>query len=222
MSLDVESLDFSKSNGLVTIVTQDATTGVVLMIAHADRLALEKTIETGEMHYTSRTRGLWHKGATSGNIQLVVSLCADCDSDSVLARVIPSGPACHTGRTSCFDGATSDVMGDIDAVVAQRAEDITDGQGYTRRLLGDRNLRLKKIGEEAAELVVACADNDVQRVREEAADLFYHIVVAIRPAGVSYDDVRQTLRERRASQQPAGSVNSDVRFSGEFNAERES
>ena len=222
MSLDVESLDFSKSNGLVTIVTQDATTGVVLMIAHADRLALEKTIETGEMHYTSRTRGLWHKGATSGNIQLVVSLCADCDSDSVLARVIPSGPACHTGRTSCFDGATSDVMGDIDAVVAQRAEDITDGQGYTRRLLGDRNLRLKKIGEEAAELVVACADNDVQRVREEAADLFYHIVVAIRAAGVSYDDVRQTLRERRASQQPAGSVNSDVRFSGEFNAERES
>ncbi len=172
------------------------------MIAHADRLALEKTMESGEMHYTSRTRGLWHKGATSGNTQRVVSLTADCDSDSILARVIPSGPACHTGRTSCFAGATSDAVDDLDAIVAARAKDNSAETSYTRRLLGDRNLRLKKIGEEAAELVVACADNDVERVKEEAADLLYHIVVALRSAGVSYDDVRQALRERRADQRP--------------------
>jgi phosphoribosyl-ATP pyrophosphohydrolase/phosphoribosyl-AMP cyclohydrolase len=198
MTLDIESLDFSKSNGLVTVVTQDATTGVVLMIAHADRQALEKTIETGEMHYMSRSRGLWHKGETSGNIQRLVSLTADCDSDSILARVIPRGPACHTGRTSCFEGATSDAVDELDAIVAERASSGDVAASYTRRLLDDRNLRLKKIGEEAAELVVACADNDADRVKEEAADLLYHVIVALRAAGLSYDDVRETLRRRRA------------------------
>ena len=197
MMLDIDTLDFSKSNGLVTIVTQDAVTGVVLMIAHADRTALQKTIETGEMHYMSRSRGLWHKGATSGNTQRVVSLTADCDSDAILARVIPAGPACHTGRTSCFENASSDVIGDLDRVIESRPSAGDQGRSYTRKLLDDRNLRLKKIGEEAAELVVACADKDVVRAREEAADLLYHVLVALRAEGVSFDDVRATLRERR-------------------------
>src|ERR687892_1125617 len=96
-------LDFSKGDGLVTIVTQDARTGAVLMVAHADREALERTVATGEMHYRSRTRGLWHKGATSGNTQRVVTLTPDCDGDAVLARVEPAGPACHTGAGTCFD-----------------------------------------------------------------------------------------------------------------------
>src|SRR5262245_11383354 len=98
-----DALDFDKGNGLVTVVAQDADTGEVLMVAHADREALMQTSETGEMHYRSRTRGLWHKGATSGNVQQVVSLSADCDGDAVLARVRPAGPACHTGGRSCFD-----------------------------------------------------------------------------------------------------------------------
>ena len=168
------------------------------MVAHADRLAVERTMETGEIHYTSRSRGLWHKGATSGNTQLMVSLTADCDSDSILARVIPRGPACHTGRTSCFDEAASDAVDELDAIVAERAEGGSLESSYTQRLLGDRNLRLKKIGEEAAELIVACADDDADRVREETADLLYHIIVALRAAGVSYDEVRSTLRKRRA------------------------
>ena len=96
--LDLSQLDFSKGNGLLTVVAQDARTGAVLMIAHADREALERTIATGEMHYRSRTRGLWHKGATSGNVQRVISLSADCDGDAVLARVEPAGPACTPGR----------------------------------------------------------------------------------------------------------------------------
>src|SRR3954471_1614976 len=100
--LDLDALDFAKGNGLVTVIAQDALSGVVLMVAHADREALERTIATGEMHYHSRTRGLWHKGATSGNTQRVVSLSPDCDGDAVLARVAPAGPACHTGATSCF------------------------------------------------------------------------------------------------------------------------
>src|SRR5512143_2734013 len=119
MTFDINKLDFSKSNGLVTVVAQDSVTGAVLMIAHADRAALEKTVETGEMHYTSRTRGLWHKGATSGNTQRVLSLTADCDSDSVLARIIPNGPACHTGSMSCFEKTSADAIGGLDVRIAR-------------------------------------------------------------------------------------------------------
>ena len=102
--LDLDTLDFAKGGGSVTLVTQDATTGAVLMVAHANREALERTLVTGEMHYTSRSRGgeMWHKGSTSGNRQQLVSLTADCDGDAVLARVVPLGPACHSGATSCF------------------------------------------------------------------------------------------------------------------------
>src|SRR5688500_2325362 len=108
-------LDFSRGDGLVTVVTQDARTGDVLMVAHADREAIERTVATGEMHYRSRTRGLWHKGATSGNVQRVVSLTADCDRDAVLARVIPAGPACHTGAETCF--GTSEAQAASSAVL---------------------------------------------------------------------------------------------------------
>ena len=111
--MTLDTLDFAKAGGLVTVVTQDARTGAVLMVAHADREALERTLATGEMHYHSRTRGLWHKGATSGNVQRVVSLTADCDGDAVLARVIPAGPACHTGSPTCF--------GDVERLTVRRA-----------------------------------------------------------------------------------------------------
>src|SRR5215210_9247901 len=122
VTLDLDALDFTKGGGLVTVVTQDAESGAVLMVAHADREALERTIETGEMHYRSRSRGLWHKGATSGNTQRVVSLSADCDGDAVLARVVPAGPACHTGAVSCFgdEALAGDALGAMDATVARR------------------------------------------------------------------------------------------------------
>jgi len=197
--LDLDTLDFAKGGGLVTIVTQDAMSGIVLMVAHADREALERTIATGEMHYRSRTRGLWHKGATSGNIQRLVSLSADCDRDAVLARVTPAGPACHTGARSCF-GETAlgaDALGTLDRTIAQRAaEQGAAGAGYTRKLLGDRNLRLKKLGEEASELAVACADGDASRATAEAADVIYHALVAIRALGLSLDAVRAELQSR--------------------------
>ena len=201
LALDLGALNFDKGNGVVTVVTQDARSGAVLMVAHADREALEKTIASGEMHYRSRSRGLWHKGATSGNTQRVVALLPDCDGDSVLARVIPAGPACHSGATSCFgDAATAgDTFGTLDHTIAQRAA--TSGEenarpSYTRRLLLDRNLRLKKIGEEAAEFVVACADEDVSRATEEAADVIYHMLVALHAVGAGVGDVRRALDER--------------------------
>jgi phosphoribosyl-ATP pyrophosphohydrolase/phosphoribosyl-AMP cyclohydrolase len=204
--LDLDTLDFAKSGGRVTVVTQDADTGVVLMIAHADHGALERTIATGEMHYTSRTRGLWHKGATSGNRQRVVSLAVDCDGDAVLARVCPLGPACHTGETSCF-GETAlapDALAVLDRTITERALDLAaPAGGYTRRLLQDRNLRLKKIGEEAAEFITACTDGDAGRVAEEAADLVYHALVAMHAAGTGWPAVVRALAERQTHTTPS-------------------
>lgn len=197
--LDLSALDFGKGGGLVTVIAQDAATGVVLMVAYADREALEQTLETGEMHYRSRSRGLWRKGATSGNVQRVVSLSADCDGDAVLARVVPAGPACHSGAESCFgDRALApDALASLAATIARRAAAPGDGTpSYTRRLLADRNLRLKKIGEEAAELVVALADGDRARASEEGADLIFHTLVALHDLGVSLADVRRVLDGR--------------------------
>jgi phosphoribosyl-ATP pyrophosphohydrolase/phosphoribosyl-AMP cyclohydrolase len=199
--LDLNALNFEKGNGVVTVVAQDAATGAVLMVAAADRGALERTLATGEMHYHSRTRGLWHKGATSGNVQRVVSLSPDCDGDAVLARVAPAGPACHTGAVSCFGDVAlaADALSALDATIAARSESASSAakpSSYTHRLLADRNLRLKKIGEEAAELVTACADGDVVRAREEAADLLYHALVALRSVGGTLADVRAVLAAR--------------------------
>lgn len=158
-ALDLDSLAFDE-RGLVTVVTQDAVSGVVLMVAYASRDTLDRTIATGEMHYMSRTRGPWRKGATSGATQRVVSLTADCDRDAVLARVVPAGPACHTGTVSCFgDEVPSDALSVLDATVQDRAGDSSDGRGsYTRALLADPNLRTKKLGEECTELVMALSE----------------------------------------------------------------
>lgn len=209
MTLHVDELDFRKGRGLVTVVTQDSATGSVLMVAGADEEAVRRTLSTGEMHYHSRTRGLWRKGESSGNTQKVVSLSADCDGDAVLARVTPAGPACHTGSTSCFteDAAMATSLSRLDRIIATRASDLAVFSGdveataekptsYTQRLLLDRNARLKKIGEEAAELAVACADSDRNRAVEECADLIYHALVALHAVGGCLADVQGVLAKR--------------------------
>lgn len=196
--LDVSALDFDKGKGVVTVVTQDARTCEVLMVAHADREAIEKTLERGEMHYHSRSRGLWFKGATSGNVQKVVTLTADCDGDAILARVIPAGPACHRGMRSCFGSAFEpDALTELDQTIAQRASTSSSStKSYTRELLADRNLRLKKLGEEVAEFLVACADENKDQVVEEGADVVYHLLVALRAVGVELEDLRRVLKRR--------------------------
>jgi phosphoribosyl-ATP pyrophosphohydrolase/phosphoribosyl-AMP cyclohydrolase len=221
--LDIDALRFDKNGGTVVVVTQDAATGRVLMVANADREALEHTIKTGEMHYRSRTRGLWRKGATSGNVQKLVSLTPDCDGDTVLARVISAGPACHTGAVSCFDeSAAPNVWSALAATIELRNATLNAEAGaepepgsrkeggkspsYTQRLLLDRNLRLKKIGEESAELISACADGDATRSAEEAADLFYHVAVALEAAGSSLDAVADVLQQRSLYQKGSASV----------------
>lgn len=201
--LDLDALDFAKGAGLVTVVTQDVESGAVLMVAHADREALERTLATGEMHYRSRSRGLWHKGATSGNVQEVVALLPDCDGDAILARVRSPGPACHTGSRSCFgaEALAAEALGALDATIAARtaeapAADPEEKPSYTRRLLADRNLRLKKLGEESAELVTACADEDRPRAVEESADVLYHVLVALHAVGATIVDLRSALAAR--------------------------
>ena len=202
-TIDLDSLDFAKGNGLVTVVVQHATSGAVLMVAHADREALEKTLSTGEMHFRSRSRGLWHKGATSGNTQRVVSLAADCDGDAILARVSPAGPACHTGAVSCFGEPVTieSTLDELDAIIADRGRLATNGgsaaMSYTQRLFADRNLRLKKLGEESAELVTACADGNCERSVEEAADVVYHALVAVHAVGGHWKDIEAALARRR-------------------------
>jgi len=200
--LDLDALRFDADRGTVVVVAQDAVSGRVLMVAYADREALEMTMRTGEMHYRSRTRGLWHKGSTSGNTQQVVSLHADCDADTVLARVVPAGPACHTGAVSCFGDDTGvNAFTDLASVIEQRLESASSNSGkpsYTKKLLADRNLRLKKIGEEAAELVTACADEQKSRAVEETADVVYHAAVALAALGASLADVGKELARRAA------------------------
>ncbi len=199
VALDLDALDFDKGDGLVTVVTIDAVDGTVLMVAHADREALTATLATGEMHYRSRTRGPWHKGDTSGNVQRVVALVADCDGDAVLAVVAPAGPACHTGTASCFDdgAAAPGVLGRLDALIERRrTEDDASATSYVRALLADRNLRLKKLGEEATELAVAATGDDPAEVASEAADLVFHVMVAARASGVTLRDVLAVLNER--------------------------
>jgi phosphoribosyl-ATP pyrophosphohydrolase/phosphoribosyl-AMP cyclohydrolase len=199
---DLDGLDFAKLTGLVPVVVQHATEGSVLMVAFATREALEKSLTSGEVHFWSRSRkALWRKGETSGNVLKLMSLHSDCDGDTVLARVQPTGPACHTGEATCFgEGAKPFPPGGgleaLDAILADRQRDRPEGS-YTVRLLDDENLRLKKLGEETTELVAALAREDALGATEEAADLLYHVAAALRGSGIPLSDVLRALEERR-------------------------
>jgi phosphoribosyl-ATP pyrophosphohydrolase/phosphoribosyl-AMP cyclohydrolase len=194
---DLDALDFARSNGLITVVAQHARTGAVLMTAQATRTALERTLASGQMHYWSRSRSaLWRKGETSGNTQRLIALYADCDRDAVLALVDPAGPSCHTGADTCFDAEPT--LSALARVIAQRIDAAPDGS-YTAALLADTNERLKKLGEEAVELAVACAAGDAPTAAQEAADVFYHALVACAAIGVTLDDVLAVLDARRSA-----------------------
>lgn len=192
----LDEIDFAKGGGLVPLIAQDVDSGQVRMLGYADREALASSLGEGTLHFHSRRRGkLWQKGETSGNTLTVLSLHADCDGDAVLALVRPAGPTCHTGARSCFDVAP--FLLQLADVIEERASGGDEpGSSYTARLLADRNLRLKKLTEEAGELAVACADDDAEAVAAEAADLLYHTLVACRAAGVRLADIVELLRSR--------------------------
>ena len=188
-------------NGLVPMIAQDEASGDVLMVAWANAEALQKTVETGVAHFWSRSRkSLWRKGETSGNELSVVALRADCDRDTLLAVVRPVGPACHTGERTCFGNETATLAGilaAVERVVDER--DATKPEGsYTVRLLAKGlDGALKKLGEEATEVVLAAKGETDERLAEEAADLLFHLLVALHQRGVPFSRVAEVLRRRR-------------------------
>jgi len=191
--------------GLAPCVIQDAGTGEVLTLAWVNAEALERTIATGEMHLWSRSRDeLWHKGATSGNVQRVRELRYDCDADAVLALVEPAGPACHTGERTCFfraaDGAPQPVAHEalpaLERTIDARRAERPDGS-YTARLLDDPALVGAKVREEADEVARAVAGESDERVAEEAADLLYHLEVALASRGLGIEAPATVLNARR-------------------------
>jgi phosphoribosyl-AMP cyclohydrolase / phosphoribosyl-ATP pyrophosphohydrolase len=195
---DLDRLVFDE-RGLLPVIAQDFASGAVLMLAWANREALAATFATGELTFWSRSRdALWRKGETSGNVLRVRSLFADCDGDAVLALVEPTGPACHTGDPTCFgQGASpSEGLAGLWTVLESRAAERPEGS-YTTRLLGDPNLRIKKLGEESAELIAALVRAEPGAVRAEASDLLYHLLVALLAAGVPLSDVLAELDARR-------------------------
>jgi len=197
------------SHGLVPVIAQDVTTGDVLMLAWADREALERTRATGEGHYFSRSRQApWRKGETSGHVQQVRAIRTDCDSDAVLYLVEQIGPACHTGARSCFHRSR---MGDANAtigrsgvlhrlteVVADRHDNRPEGS-YTTYLFDEGiDKILKKVGEESAEVIIAAKNGSAEELRNETADLLYHLMVLLRAADLPLDEVWRALEERVA------------------------
>jgi phosphoribosyl-ATP pyrophosphohydrolase/phosphoribosyl-AMP cyclohydrolase len=192
--------------GLVAAIAQDYLDGTVLMMAWMNRESLQKTLETGEAWYWSRSRQeLWHKGATSGHIQKVRDLRYDCDSDALLITIEQIGDiACHTGERSCFHQIDStkvpppaDTLSTVYRIITDRQENPNESSYTCKLLAGGDNKILKKIGEEAAEVVMACKDDDKDAIAGEVADLFYHTLVALAHHQVDLRDVYRKLQHRR-------------------------
>ncbi len=187
--------------GLIPVVAQDRGSGDVLMVAYANVAALVRTAETGFAHFWSRSRqALWKKGETSGHTLRVVEVRADCDKDALLYLVEPEGPACHMGLRTCFgeDSPTAaGMLEEVARVVAARAQAAPEGS-YTARLLAQgQDQVLKKIGEEATEVVLAAKGQSDERLAEEAADLLFHLLVALHQRSLPLSRVMDVLKERR-------------------------
>jgi phosphoribosyl-AMP cyclohydrolase / phosphoribosyl-ATP pyrophosphohydrolase len=201
-------------DGLVPVVAQEGRSGDVLMVAYADREALERTLSSGLAHYFSRSRKiLWRKGETSGHEQRVAEIRLDCDGDAVLYRVEQSGPACHTGAHTCFSSAVAGgngrsprlekaqdpgghLLSRLAAVIEVRATERPEGSHTSRLLDGGLPAVSQKVGEEAVELVIAANAQDDARVAAEAADLLYHLLVLLNARGVPLDAVLRELETR--------------------------
>jgi phosphoribosyl-ATP pyrophosphohydrolase/phosphoribosyl-AMP cyclohydrolase len=190
--------------GLVPAIIQDAATKEVLTLAYMNEESLSKTLETGETWFYSRSRQeLWHKGETSGNTQTVVSINYDCDQDALLVQVNPKGPACHTGAVSCFsekvfesDEPNFAIMSTLEKVIKSREKERPEGAYTTYLFEKGIDKILKKVGEEAAEVIIAAKNRSQEELRWEAADLLYHLQVLLVEQGLPLKVVLNTLEER--------------------------
>ncbi|WP_226671474.1 bifunctional phosphoribosyl-AMP cyclohydrolase/phosphoribosyl-ATP diphosphatase HisIE [Metabacillus litoralis] len=205
----IENVKFDEK-GLVPAIVQDATSKEVLTLAYMNEKSLKKTLETKETWFYSRSRQeLWHKGGTSGNIQKVVELRYDCDQDAILVLVQPAGPACHTGAYTCF-GETIDkqevftsqdrfaILNNLEALIAERESELPEGS-YTTYLFNEGvDKILKKVGEEASEVIIASKNRDAEELKWEVADLLFHLMVLLREQKLPLDEVLKVLEERHS------------------------
>lgn len=201
MSL-ADRLDWTKMDGLLPAVVQDALSGEVRMLGYMNRAALEETERSGLVTFFSRSRGgLWRKGETSGNVLQVEAILPDCDADALLILARPQGPTCHTGSHSCFGDAGAPRFGflaDLAFAVEERSG-ADPAVSYTARLLGEGIRRVaQKVGEEGVEVALAAAGGNAPEVTSEAADLVYHLTVLLQASGSSWPEVISELRRRHA------------------------
>jgi phosphoribosyl-ATP pyrophosphohydrolase/phosphoribosyl-AMP cyclohydrolase len=203
----LDAVAFSKSpDGLVPAIVQDASTGEVLMLAWQSREALAATLASGDATFWSRSRqAMWKKGETSGNVQKVKSIGVDCDADAILMQVDPAGPACHTGERTCFyrglEGAPASTPQSLAPLAA--LEQTLEGRrthppegSYVAKLYADEAKRHKKIGEEAAELIIASLKGDRASIVGEASDLIFHTMVVLRTHGIGLGEIAAELEKR--------------------------
>ena len=195
-------LDWEKTDGLMPVIVQHAVSGEVLMLGYMNPEALDKTIESGKVTFISRTKQrLWTKGETSGNFLNVVNIAPDCDNDTLLIRVIPHGPTCHTGSKTCFGEAVPETEGFIrylQSVIRGRHAEMPEGS-YTSKLFNRGvNKIAQKVGEEAVETVIEAVAQNREAMIYEASDLVYHLLVLLEATGCSIADLEKELARRHS------------------------
>lgn len=200
MSLERDQLDWSKGDGLLPVIVQDAATLRVLMLGYMDREALDATLASGRVTFYSRSKQcLWMKGESSGHVLEVRDIEADCDNDTLLVRAVPHGPTCHLQRASCFADAPGSFLAELDALVARRERERPSGS-YTTRLFGEGVRRIaQKVGEEGVETALAAVAQDEAALLGESADLLYHLLVLLRSRGLGLADVEALLAARHSA-----------------------
>jgi len=193
-------IDFSKNDGLVPAIIQDAKTDKVLMLGYMNQDAYEKTVKNNKVTFFSRSRQeLWTKGEISGNELLVQEILLDCDQDTLLIKTDPTGPVCHTGKDTCFDetnDGSEDFLVTLEKIIESRKKSASDNS-YTSKLLSDGlNKISQKVGEEATEVIVAALNQTDVQFKDEVADLLYHLLVLLRAKNVSLSDINAVLAHR--------------------------
>jgi len=195
----IVTINFQKSNGLVPVIVQDASTNKVLMLGYMNEEALQKTIEENRITFFSRSKQrLWTKGETSGNFLNLVDLLYDCDKDCLLAKAQPIGPTCHTGSDTCFDEKNEQAhfLHHLERVIQDRKNNPSEKSYTTSLFQKGINKVAQKVGEEAVELVIEAKDDNEELFLGEAADLIYHYLVLLTAKGYSLEDVMEVLRKR--------------------------
>jgi phosphoribosyl-ATP pyrophosphohydrolase/phosphoribosyl-AMP cyclohydrolase len=192
------TLDFEKLNGLIPAVIQDYYTSEVLMLGYMNDKALEKTKAEGKVTFFSRSKNrLWTKGETSGNFLIVKEITEDCDNDTLLVKVDPTGPVCHKGTYSCFgEEPAKGFVYRLEQIISQRIDEDAENS-YTNKLYRKGVAKVaQKVGEEAVELVIEAMNDNDDLFRNEAADLLYHMLILLKTRNVAFSDIEEVLRLR--------------------------